>query len=162
MKSYTIKHIHASITYFNGFVYFVVDGRLLRVGISTPSYNDYGEWRLDEFRLSNGEYNPFENSIELTPYNIIDIDIDEMGLELLTDGSDGTDILNMDKFPDFNQYLACGKHEGDDFLTFFDDTDENNRKEVKYTDWLLKEDKTTFEKIFYPLMSNIRLEYYKK
>ena len=43
-----IKHTHADVGMFNGFLYFIVDNRLFRVSVGTPHFNDYGEWRLIE------------------------------------------------------------------------------------------------------------------
>lgn len=71
MKNYTIKHIHQDVSHFNGRLYFTLDGRLLILTVGTPNFNDYGEWRLEEFKFSKFPYDPEgdEASVILSKYN---------------------------------------------------------------------------------------------
>lgn len=77
MKQYNIKCIHAGIGFFNGFIYFLLDNKLLSMEVCTPNFNDYNEFRISDFRLSNEDYKPEDNEIELTPYDINEFAVDE-------------------------------------------------------------------------------------
>lgn len=181
MKKYTIKHTHAQVGHFNGSLYFIVDNRLLRVGVHTPNFNDFGEWRLDGFVLSDVPYDPSTNTVSLTPYsNFKDIKINETDLKFLdlfskTHKDDITDkeINSIIKIlheisPNFNPSLAGGRYKGEKDFTIFNDIEyedgSSTREDIKYKKWKSIDEslKTPFEKIFYPILYQFRKEYLKK
>jgi hypothetical protein len=160
-----IKHIHANVGVFNGTLFFVVDGRLLNVRVGTPNYNDYNEWRLSEFTLSTEPYNPEDNTVELTPYNIEDIEIDESGLRMLEYGTKLSDINYKfedgeaekckAEFPDINLYIAGVMYSDKVGMSFY----------IEEIDvWLYPEDRvkereSIFQKIFFPILEGFQKEY---
>lgn len=82
MKKFNIEHIHADVKNFNGFLYFTVDNKLMRVEVGTPMFNDYNEWRIYEMSISEEDYEPRLDK-ELSPFEIADIEITENELEYL-------------------------------------------------------------------------------
>lgn len=58
MRAHTIESLHHNVHRFNGKMYFLLDGRLLSVTVGTPSFNDYGEWRINYMELSSLPYDP--------------------------------------------------------------------------------------------------------
>lgn len=171
MKNYTIKHIHQDVSHFNGRLYFTLDGRLLILTVGTPNFNDYGEWRLEEFKFSKFPYDPEGDEAPLTPYEIEDIIINETEFnefESVCDVWRGDSGLTQDEIKKFNSEhsnwkgeMACGTYKDNDFLTIFNDDDVYNRKDVHYPDWESSTDKTLFERIFYPIMKGFVNQYGK-
>ncbi|AUR85817.1 hypothetical protein NVP1081O_082 [Vibrio phage 1.081.O._10N.286.52.C2] len=78
-----IESVHADVGVFNGQVAFQVDGRLLLIEVCTPTFNDYNEWRLTNLRIASGKYDPSQNDVELTPYDIPEYIIDQDELDFL-------------------------------------------------------------------------------
>jgi hypothetical protein len=156
-----ITHIHARVGAFNGFLFFVVDGRLLRVDVGTPMFNDYNEWRISDWNMSKAPYNPDEDDVELTPYkNFPEIEITDKELRML----DTSTSISLGKITDDSEVEA--------FNAEFPDVDSisgvmykyqrrmviySSEKEIKMTDWDKKKDKTSFEKVFFPILENFRL-----
>jgi len=90
MGTYTIKHIHKQDAHYTN-LYFIVNNKLLRMEIVSILYADSSvNWEVEEICLSDGDYNPDGDDVELKPLNIPDLEIDEHGLEFLkiatTDG----------------------------------------------------------------------------
>lgn len=78
-----ITSVHANVGVFNGAVYLLVDDRLLSMTVCTPNFNDYNEFRLDNIRLAQENYQPEGNTVELAPYDIEPFEIDEKELAFL-------------------------------------------------------------------------------
>ena len=161
MKQFEVKHIHASVSYFNGRLYFVIDNRLFWVDVGTPNFNDYGEWRLSEFKLSHLPYDPSTNAVELTPYDIESFFITEEDLQFLdmisninTDDDADLFVATYGERDDWD--LAGGTLEGDDEISIYECT---TNKNIKYSEWLLRENKTSYERILYPILNSFRLGY---
>lgn len=163
-----ITHIHARVGTFNGSLYFVIDGRLLRIEVGTPMFNDYNEWRISDWNMSKAPYNPEENDEELTPYkDFPEIEITEKELRMLdtltsisfgkiTDDSE-VEAFNTE-FPDVSD--ICGiMYKGRKRMTIHD---WENDKTIKMSDWDKKKDKTSFEKVFFPILENFRIGYLER
>lgn len=107
-KYYSITSAHADIGAFNGYIYFIVNNKILSVEVCTPNFNDYNEFRLINLRVSGREYEPEENSTTPIPYIISDLVIDKEELEYLlkwftTDwGDKEIDMDNLPKDSPFN------------------------------------------------------------
>lgn len=92
-----IKHIHQSIGMFNGTLYFTLNNKLLTIDVITPSFNDFYEWRLQEMSISEEDYKPSENTIELTPFKMKDIIISDAEAEFISlSYTDEGAIINLD------------------------------------------------------------------
>jgi hypothetical protein len=167
MNNIEIKHIHAGVTYFNGALYFVVDNRLLHIGVSTPNFNDYGEWRISGFNLSKLPYNPLDNKVELKPYEnfknifINQADLDFLDLMSYDDGDSHTDehvekikeALG-DKFETYTDELAGGRFKYQKQISIIRSNDI-----IKMSVWRKIKNPPSFEKILYPILEGFRLGY---
>lgn len=161
-----IKHIHASVGAFNGSLYFLVDNRLLRVGVGTPLFNDYNEWRLDEFTISSEPYNPEGNAVELQPFEFSDIEIDDSDLRMIEFGSKLSDV-NYDfdeeeyknlreEFPDVDPYISGIMYKTRKRMTISGEDFEG----INLTKWHQGR-KTSFQKVFFPILEQFRIGYLK-
>lgn len=83
MTKHTIKHIHAQVGTFNGFLYFTVNNKLMVLTVGTPMFNDYKEWRISDITISEKDYVPEGNTVEFKPFNIVDIVINDEELNYL-------------------------------------------------------------------------------
>lgn len=184
---FKIKHIHADVSTFNGFLYFVVNNKLMIVSVSTPHFNDYGEWRITEITIAKNDYKPEENEVELTPYNIEPIQINEKELKYLQlFFCDHQDIIE-DNYPTeemgkflkenkgsdypflYQDHFASGFLEGDDELqhNIAEYKEETLVKDyfVKTSEWVNKEDLTQEQGIYnilIPIMNGYVKSYMNK
>ena len=63
---YNVQHIHLdSSNCFSGIVGFLVDNRLFTIHFITPLFNDFKEFRITSAHLSQENYQPETNTIEL-------------------------------------------------------------------------------------------------
>lgn len=83
MNQFTIKHIHAEVGNFNGFLYFTIDNKLMTVEVGTPMFNDFNEWRISGISIADQDYDPSQNTVELVPFDIADIYINAEELTYL-------------------------------------------------------------------------------
>lgn len=158
MKKYILKNIHSSVGSLNGSLYFTLNERLLRIDIGTPNFNDYNEWRLEGINYSPLLYNEKENSGKLKPLGMKNISLncdDLIFLEILSE------LINSDRFVmsddelflfnEINKYnvdLTGEMYKGNRFLF----NEGNTYGLIDYATWKTKEEKTSFEKIFYPIL----------
>jgi hypothetical protein len=182
MKKYKIKHIHANVGTFNGTLYFVVNNKLMLISVSTPNFNDYGEWRISEITISKDDYKPEENDVSsLLPYDIKTIEITEKELEYISlffsyfegETTDDTDvrIANMaeylkenknSEYPCLYQSSFCsGFFDGEDELQHSIEEYVNekmvNDYYIKTSEWKRKNsivDKNGIYNILIPIMSD--------
>jgi len=179
--SYKLVHKHAEVGHYNGWLYFEVNERLVRVGVGTPNFNDYNEWRLSEFAISEDKHDPKDDNIKpenFKPLNIPDIEIDDNGIRMIELSYKYTNVnssLTDDellelktKYPDCNAYLAGVMYEEDFIFTEDNMYNKNNEKsyedrQVEFKKWDIKpnNEKTTFEKVFYPMLKAFAENYYK-
>lgn len=161
-----IKHIHANVGLFNGSLYFLVDNRLLQVSVGTPHFNDYNEWRISEINFSLFPYNPKDNEVELTPFKIKDIEINDEDLKMLNfiakwgenhDKFEKGEFKKLKKqFPDVVDNLAGCIYKGDKRMTIIGED-----YQINLADWE-KGEKTSFQKVFYPILEGFRLGHIKR
>jgi len=155
-----IKHIHANVGIFNGSLYFTVDNRLLRVGVSTPNYNDYNEWRLDEWCLSKDPYNPDGNQIELSPYKFIDIEINNIDLKMLEYSSSLSDLNNeyeidselIKSYSDIDLYLSGIKYSNNNRMSIYIES----KNDYINLDSFDESKETPFQKVFFKILEGFR------
>jgi hypothetical protein len=164
MNDIEIKHIHADVTYFNGSLYFLVDNRLLVVHVGTPNFNDYGEWRINEFKLSKLPYNPLDNTVTLKPYdNFKSVFINKTDLEFL-DKMSFDDEITYEKVEEIKNYLGdnfetytsnvCGRFKHHKQMSII-----RSKDTIKMSDWRKIKNPPSFEKILYPILEGFRLGY---
>lgn len=183
--SHTLQHIHANVGLFNGILYFTLDNKLLTMEVITPHFNDYGEWRIKEIFISDDDYNPEENTVELVPFAIQDIQLNDKELSFVKNCFT-KDYDRCDKYLENNKdisspfdytgdvLLASGFYSGNDNLTHFihkpDGFDSRNipmtllDKEVFAKDWNNKEDITAYQGLYnllIPIMEGFVKSYMK-
>lgn len=166
-NKYQIKHLHQDVGLFNGPLFFEIDNKLLEVFVNTPHFNDYGEWCLKTFRLATEPYDPSANTVELNPFEFSSIEINQLDYDFLVEASKFINEENssadfMSKYPDFNEELVGGFSREDNDFIIRNDSDEDNIFHIPYSNWQKKSDKTSFEKIFYPILKQFRDGYKKK
>lgn len=83
MKTFEVLHLHADDNNYSGWLYFLVDDRLLKIKYSTPMSNDYGEWRVTDIELSTKKYDPSGNDVQLSPLDIKPFELSDYELEFL-------------------------------------------------------------------------------
>lgn len=183
--THTLKHIHADVGVFNGFLYFTLDNKLLKMDVATPHFNDFGEWRINEITISSDDYKPEGNDVSLTPFDISDIKLSDKELTFFKNCFSNDYELyekylknNKDINSPFNYagspMLASGFLEGANELTHFinksDGLDSSGfpmtllDKEVLAKDWVNKEDITVYQGIYnllIPIMEGF-VKSYKK
>jgi len=97
----TIKHLHSGIDNINGNLYFEVDDKLMVMFVSTPEFNNSGEWNIYEFKILN-ESSENHKMLDLKPYNIADISLSEKEFKFLKKISDKP---NYEKYPEYEGKL---------------------------------------------------------
>lgn len=171
-----IKHIHAHVSIFNGYLYFIVKDRLFKVGLSTPNFNDYGEWRLDSFYLSTEPYNPETNTVELKPYpkfKTVSINEEDFlymeAISKIHNDDDLTDVERAQIIEKHGEVIDCSNYRGGiiegeskhGFTMIVWNDEKKDNLYIRMKDWRKLEDelKHPFEKIFFPIMESFRKGY---
>lgn len=160
MNNIEVKHIHANVG-MNGQLYYIVDDRLLIVSVCSPNFNDYGEFRIGEFKLSSEKYNPSANECKLNPYIIESFFINAEDLLYLDTLSaylfsaydspkrDANYKTFIDKYvePDEIEEELCGGILKNKDIVIIKDNEYITQEK-----WNKSESKSHFEKIAYPLL----------
>lgn len=184
--SHVIEHLHAQVGTFNGTLYFTLNNKLLILSVSTPNFNDYGEWRIGDMTLATGDYDPSGNDVELNPFSIPPIAISDKELSFMegyfTDSDEFYEQYqkeNNDNVSPFSyldgQILTSGFMEGDSNLTHFihkeNGVEENGAcnteldKEVHANAWIDKKDITVYQGVYnllIPIMEGFVTSYLEK
>lgn len=81
MKTFDITPLHMHGGLYNGNLFFLVDGRLMKIGFGTPAFNDYNAWKLNELTIQT---KPFEeDTTDFTPLDIAPFTVTEQELAMM-------------------------------------------------------------------------------
>lgn len=168
-----VKHMHENVGVFNGSLYFLIKEHLFRVDVGTPHYNDYNEWRLSDFTISQDPYDASGNEVELVPYEKFEpifISEDDFNFLLTASKAMNGDLSEEEHeelnkkdsyFAEYGEELSGVRYKDFDDLHFYN---QETDSEIYYLDWVNKDenDKTPFEKIFYPIINGFMKGYCNK